>query len=83
MGQAKAYAQKLQARFSYSTNGRRIYRIDMQTGAEAYVERYPTPDELWAEVFKTPNEWRDGFASVTVSRQEWELGASLLSAERR
>lgn len=64
VGQAKAYAEKLQARFAYSTNGRRIYRIDMETGREGYVERYPTPDELWAEVFRTPNEWRDRFAAV-------------------
>ena len=35
-----------------------------QTGAEGYVERYPTPDELWAEVFRTPNAWRDRFAAV-------------------
>jgi type I restriction enzyme, R subunit len=64
VGQAKAYAEKLQARFAFSTNGRKIYRIDMETGKEVYVERYPTPDELWAEVFKTPNEWRDRFAAV-------------------
>jgi type I restriction enzyme R subunit len=64
VGQAKGYAEKLQARFAYSTNGRRIYRIDMATGKEGYVERYPTPDELWAEAFKTPNEWRDRFAAV-------------------
>jgi type I restriction enzyme R subunit len=64
VGQAKAYAEKLQARFAYSTNGRRIYQIDMESGKEGYVERYPTPDDLWAEVFKTPNEWRDRFAAV-------------------
>ena len=64
VGQAKAYAAKLQTRFAFSTNGRRIYRIDMETGKEGYVESYPTPDELWAEVFKTPNEWRDRFATV-------------------
>jgi type I restriction enzyme R subunit len=64
VGQAKAYAEKLQARFAYSTNGRRIYQIDMETGAENYVEHYPTPDELWAEVFKTPNAWRDRFATI-------------------
>jgi type I restriction enzyme R subunit len=64
VGQAKQYAAKLQARFAYSTNGRRIYQIDMETGAEGYVERYPTPDELWAKVFATPNEWRDRFAAV-------------------
>ncbi|MET3364246.1 EcoAI/FtnUII family type I restriction enzme subunit R [Bradyrhizobium ottawaense] len=64
LAQAKAYAQRLQARFAFSTNGRRIYRVDMTTGAEAYVENYPTPDELWAEVFRTKNEWRDRFAAV-------------------
>jgi type I restriction enzyme R subunit len=64
VGQAKAYAEKLQARFAFSTNGRRIYRIDMESGQEGYVERYPTPDELWAEVFRTRNEWRDRFAAV-------------------
>lgn len=64
VGQAKEYAQKLQARFAYSTNGRRIYQIDMQTGEEGYVDRYPTPDELWAKTFAVPNEWRDRFSSV-------------------
>ena len=74
VGQAKAYADKLQARFAFSTNGRRIYRIDMETGAESYVERYPTPDELWAEVFKAPNEWRDRFAAVPFEEQggQWQ-----------
>ena len=64
MGQAKSYAEKLQARFAYSTNGVGIYRADMETGKEGPVERYPTPDELWAEVFRAPNEWRDRFAAV-------------------
>lgn len=64
VGQAKAYAKRLQARFAFSTNGRRIYQVDMQTGKETYVERYPTPDELWAKVFETPNAWRDRFAAI-------------------
>jgi type I restriction enzyme R subunit len=64
VGQAKAYAEKLRARFAFSTNGKRIYRIDMASGQEGYVERYPSPDELWGEVFKTKNEWRDRFAAV-------------------
>ena len=36
----------------------------METGKEGYVEHYPTPDELWAAVFRAPNEWRDRFAAV-------------------
>jgi len=82
VGQAKAYAEKLQARFAFSTNGRRIYRIDMETGSEGYVERYPTPAELWAEVFKAPNEWRDRFAAVPFEEQggRWETRYYLLNA---
>ncbi|HEV3374602.1 MAG TPA: DEAD/DEAH box helicase family protein [Candidatus Acidoferrum sp.] len=64
VAQAKAYAAKLRTRFAYSTNGQRIYQIDMETGAEGYVERYPTPDELWQRVFAKPNAWRDRFAAV-------------------
>jgi type I restriction enzyme, R subunit len=64
VGQAKAYAKKLQARFAYSTNGQRIYQIDMETGAEGYVEHYPTPDKLWSKVFATPSAWRNRFAAV-------------------
>ena len=73
VAQAKAYAEKLQARFAFATNGRKIYRIDMKTGAEAYVERYPTPDELWAETFQQANEWRERFADVPFEASgKWE-----------
>ncbi len=64
VGQAKKYAEKLQARFAYSTNGVGIYQIDMTTGAEEYVPQYPTPDELWNLIFAEQNVWRDRFAAV-------------------
>jgi type I restriction enzyme, R subunit len=64
VGQAKNYAEKLQTRFAFSTNGDGIYRIDMETGAEGYVSRYPSPDELWADTFAEENEWRNRFAEV-------------------
>jgi type I restriction enzyme R subunit len=51
VGQAKDYADKLQIRFTYSTNGLQIYGIDMQEGTEGDVTAYPTPDELWNMVF--------------------------------
>jgi type I restriction enzyme R subunit len=75
VGQAKAYAEKLKARFAFSTNGRRIYQIDMETGAEGYVENYPSPEELWARVFAKPNEWRDRFAAVPFEERggTWEV----------
>jgi len=64
VGQAKVYASKLAVRFAYSTNGRGIYAIDMQTGKEGELARFPTPDELWALTFATANAWRDRFAAV-------------------
>ena len=64
VGQAKKYAEKLQTRFTYSTNGMGIYQIDMHTGEERYVDRYPTPDELWGQIFTEKNEWRERFGKV-------------------
>ena len=64
VGQAKKYAEKLQTRFAYSTNGAGIYQVDMTTGAEQYVTAYPTPDELWGRVFAEQNVWRDRFAAI-------------------
>ena len=51
VGQAKDYADKLQVRFTYSTNGLGIYGIDMREGTESDVASYPTPDELWTMVY--------------------------------
>ena len=64
VGQAKKYAEKLQARFAYSTNGAGIYQIDMETGAEQYVSQYPSPEDLWNRVFAKQNAWRDRFAAI-------------------
>ena len=62
--QAKRYAEMLQTRFNYATNGVGIYQIDMETGQEGPVHQYPSPDELWAMTFAEENEWRDRFADV-------------------
>ena len=64
VGQAKAYAQKLEVRFTYASNGQGLYAIDMQTGVEGEVASYPTPDDLWAATFAVQNAWRDRFAAV-------------------
>jgi len=64
VGQAKDYAGKMAVRFAYATNGQGIYGVDMQTGKEGELPRYPTPDELWAMTFSEANAWRDRFAAV-------------------
>jgi type I restriction enzyme, R subunit len=64
VAQAKDYAGRLAVRYTYSTNGQGIYRIDMKEGTEGAVPRYPTPDELWNLTFAEQNVWRDRFAAV-------------------
>ena len=64
VGQAKNYAEKLKLNFTYSANGKEIYQIEMSTGAEGVVAKFPTPDELWNKTFTTPNEWENKFNPV-------------------
>jgi type I restriction enzyme R subunit len=64
VAQAKNYAGKLAVRYTYATNGRGIYAIDMETGKESEVSAYPTPDELWAMTFAKADAWRDRFAAI-------------------
>jgi type I restriction enzyme, R subunit len=64
VGQAKDYAGKLAVRFTYSSNGQGIYGIDMDTGVEGELPKFPTPDELWNLTFATQNAWRDRFSKV-------------------
>lgn len=54
--QAKEYAELLNIRFTYATNGKEIYQIDMETGNECKVDKYPTPDELWQMTYKQDNK---------------------------
>lgn len=51
VGQAKDYAGKLQVRFTYSTNGVKIYGMDMQAATEGDVLAFPTPQELWNRLY--------------------------------
>jgi type I restriction enzyme, R subunit len=64
VAQAKDYADKLAIRYTYSSNGRDIYGIDMTEGKEGVLDQYPTPEELWNRTFAEANAWRDRFAAV-------------------
>jgi hypothetical protein len=67
LGQAKAYAAKLQTRYAYSTNGRSFYQVDMETGAEGEIAAFPTPEALWTATYADENTWRDRFAATPLS----------------
>lgn len=78
--QAKQYAEKLKLATTYSTNGKQIYQICMETGAERIVDDFLSPDELWNKTYKVASagsateeerarlelveRWRERFAAV-------------------
>lgn len=64
VAQAKNYAAKLNLTYTYSTNGKEIYQINMETGNEGLIDSFPGPDELWNKVFEKQNEWRDKFNQI-------------------
>jgi type I restriction enzyme R subunit len=45
--QVKDYARLLNIRIVYSTNGKKIYCFDMETGRGDFVDAYPNPAELY------------------------------------
>ncbi|MBV1884495.1 MAG: DEAD/DEAH box helicase family protein [Pseudomonadales bacterium] len=75
--QAKDYAQRLQCRMAYATNGHEIYQIDMLTGTEQLVDDYLSPEALWALTFEKPEEsftsvWRDAFSKIPFeAKGDW------------
>lgn len=74
LGQAKDYAEKLAVRFAYASNGRAFYAVDMETGKEGEIEKFPSPDELWTRVYPRRNEWRDRFAKIPFEDKGNRLG---------
>lgn len=85
--QAKDYAQRLQCRVGYATNGHQIYLIDRVTGEEKFVDRFLSPEELWALAFNPVNDpttpvdsepefaeiWRERFAQIPFEcKGDWK-----------
>ena len=76
--QAKLYAEMLKIRYTYATNGDEIWAIDMGVkdangnyvipSHEGPVDKFPSPQELWAMTFPEHNEWRDRFNLQPMNR---------------
>jgi len=71
VAQAKQYAEKLNLKTTYSTNGKEIYSICMKTGAEGLVTDYLTPEQLWDKTYAIENgkltienDWFEKFAAI-------------------
>ena len=68
--QAVSAAKKLQIDYAFSSNGKEIYQVEMKTGAEAVIERFPTPDELWNKTFSNYSEWKQKFSDIPIEGEK-------------
>jgi len=59
VAQAKDYAGRLQLDDAYSTNGKEIYHIDLNSAKEGLIKNYHSPDDLWAIRVPQKNSWKD------------------------
>ncbi|MDF2529217.1 MAG: Type restriction-modification system, restriction subunit [Gammaproteobacteria bacterium] len=64
VAQAKEYADKLRIDYIFASNGNEIYQISMKSGVEGYVDRFPTPEELWNKTFSDYNKWQERLFSI-------------------
>ncbi|MEX0611416.1 MAG: DEAD/DEAH box helicase family protein [Pirellulales bacterium] len=48
--QAKDYAEILDLKFAYASNGRDIIEFDFLMGAETEIDRFPSPGDLWSRL---------------------------------
>jgi len=64
--QAKNYADKMQIKYAFSSNGKEIYQISMGDGKECDVEKFPTPEELWSLTYSDQNNWKDKFNGIPL-----------------
>ena len=62
--QAKNYAERLGLDHTYSTNGKEIYYINMDSGAEGLTEKYLSPEEMWKIDFPNHNDWQKKFDEI-------------------
>lgn len=78
VAQAKEYAEMLQIRFTYATNGDRIWAVDMGVkdskgnyiipSTEREISVFPSPQELWRMTYPEDDYWRDRFNLLPFNR---------------
>ena len=75
VAQAKLYAQMLGLDATYSSNGKEIYKISMNTGKEGPADSFPTPKELWNQTYSSQNDWREKFSAIPFEdkNRTWQL----------
>ncbi len=71
LAQAKEYAEMLDVKFAYSTNGNGIVEFDYITGKQKEIFKFPSPEELWARLSKYKG-WDENIAAKVLHRHNRE-----------
>jgi len=62
--QAIGYAEKLNVKFVFATNGEKIYQFDMKTGTGDYINTFPTPEILFQEAIENLTSLKKQLLSI-------------------
>ena len=77
--QAKKYADMLQVRNTYSTNGKKIYHIDMETSEESDVEKFPDPELLYEQYKSEKNKFYNALPTDQKLVSDFNLQEKILN----
>lgn len=58
LSQGIEYAKILNVPFVYSSNGEKIYEYDMRSSKGEYIDKFPTPKELFDRIHGNLKEWQ-------------------------
>jgi len=64
ISQAKDYAERLNLRFAYSTNGHGIEEFDFSTSQQNSLSKFPTPEELYQRWLKITQQNVSNFQNL-------------------
>lgn len=58
LSQGIEYAKILNISFVYSSNGEKIYEYDMRSHKGEYIDKFPSPKELFNRIYGNVKEWQ-------------------------
>jgi len=64
--QVKNYGLKLGVSIVYSTNGHKIYEFDLRTSRGEYIDRYPTPEQLYQRLYATASPLKEKLLAIPL-----------------
>ena len=70
--QAIDYGKKLNIDFVYSSNGKEIYEFQLSKGKGQYVNKFPTPDELYDRVYNKNKDLKKHLHTIPFLLERFE-----------